>query len=387
MQADLTARRALLVEDGESRIALTAARALHAAGWTVGVAAPTGSPAGVSRAVSRRHGVPLPGDGLDGFLDAVRAAVEVGRYGVVFGVGDAELFALSLGRDRLGAVVPYPAHDVVVNTLDKSRLAAAAARAGMRTPRILLPDELDALAGPFVVKPVVNGAAGSEGPSKIPALRVPDAAAARAAARAVTQAGGTPVVQEVVEGPLSALVLLLAPDGEVLAASQQRADRMQPPGAGVSARARTVAVDEALVERAAALLRGTGWWGLAELQFVGEHDPALIDVNGRFYGSLALAVRAGLNLPDLWGRVALGATVPAGSRARPGVRYQWLEGDLRRAMSQAEGGRTRDIVTTLLHAPRSAHSTLSLRDPVPALRQGSRLAVRGLRKAIRRGGR
>lgn len=50
-------------------------------------------------------------------------------------------------------------------------------------------------------------------------------------------------------------------------------------------------LDPALVDRAEALLRRIRWDGLVELQFLTGSDgiPHLIDLNGRFYGSLALA--------------------------------------------------------------------------------------------------
>ncbi len=92
---------------------------------------------------------------------------------------------------------------------------------------------------------------------------------------------------------------------------------------GASCRAVTVPVDPDLSARAAALFRVLGWFGLAELQFlVPAAGPArLIDLNGRFYGSLALAVRAGANLPASWAALATGRDVkPATAGAGCGTR-------------------------------------------------------------------
>jgi hypothetical protein len=49
------------------------------------------------------------------------------------------------------------------------------------------------------------------------------------------------------------------------------------------------------------------------------------------------------------------------------VRYQWLEGDLRRAAVERRGGLLLDLAGTLRFAAGAVHSTLSLRDPAPAL--------------------
>lgn len=379
--------RVLLVENGESRIALSTARALHSAGWRVGVGAPVPGPAARSRSVWRRHVIPLPSDGVDAFLDAVGEAARQAGYDLVLGVGDAELFALSVGRDRLAALVPYAPHEAVLATLDKVTMESAACSSGLAVPRRLDPAALGSSPGPFVVKPSAHGAVGHRGVSKIEACRVPDAEQARLQVARIEALGAVAVVQEAVEGSLGALSLVLDRQGGLVAATQQRAERTHPPGVGVSARASTVPVDTQLLERCLTFLRSTGWWGLVELQFLGlGPDAVLIDVNGRVYGSVALAVAAGANLPDLWARTALGLPVPAGVLGRPGVGYQWLEGDLRRAVLQRDGGLLRDVGGTLLAAPGRAHSVLSLRDPVPALWTAAQLAQRGVRKAGRGAG-
>jgi predicted ATP-grasp superfamily ATP-dependent carboligase len=142
----------------------------------------------------------------------------------------------------------------------------------------------------------------------------------------------------------------------------------------------TVAVDPRLRDGAVTALREAGWWGLAELQFlVGADDqPALIDFNGRFYGSMALAAAAGLPLADLWARIALDEPGPQGLTARVGVQYQWLEGDLRRAVSGPH--RLREVARSLAAVPRSAHSVWARNDPAPAVRHLTELGRRGVRK-------
>ena len=128
--------RALIVEDGYSRGALAAARGLGAAGWIVGIASPRRvGLAPSSRWTARWHEVEPPAAGLDRFVSAVAGAVEAGGYEVVFGAGDAEVLALSAQRDRLGATVPYAAHEVVLRALDKLSLLEAAESAGLAVPR------------------------------------------------------------------------------------------------------------------------------------------------------------------------------------------------------------------------------------------------------------
>jgi hypothetical protein len=58
------------------------------------------------------------------------------------------------------------------------------------------------------------------------------------------------------------------------------------------------------------------------------------------------------------------------------VRYQWLEGDLRRAVYDDRGGRVRDVASCLRYAPGATHSIWQLRDPRPGFRLAGILAKR-----------
>ena len=128
--------------------------------------------------------------------------------------------------------------------------------------------------------------------------------------------------------------------GSVVARLQQEAEGTWPPHVGASVRARTVPVDEELAAGIDALVRELGWFGLAELQLLAPAGgrPRLIDLNGRFYGSLALALAAGVNLPAIWAALATGRPAPPVTPAALEVRYHWLEGDLRRSRREHTGG-------------------------------------------------
>ncbi len=138
----------------------------------------------------------------------------------------------------------------------------------------------------------------------------------------------------------------------------------------MSARAATVPVDPALLDRVGRLTGELPWFGLAQLQFVTPPGgkPMLIDFNGRFYGSMGLAVAAGVNLPALWAGMAAGDSVPQTvALGRPGVNYQWLEGDLRRAMSERRSGLLRDVAGALRPVRGRVGAVWSRSDPWPAV--------------------
>jgi len=126
-------------------------------------------------------------------------------------------------------------------------------------------------------------------------------------------------------------------------------------------------------------LRGLleGHEGIFQAQFAGGY---LLDLNPRVYGSMPLAVAAGANLPGIYSDLLRGSDEPAPPiRARPGVRFRWIEGDVRHL---AWAVRRREMtmgqaVEALRPRRRTAHSTESLGDPLPMLVRLRYAASRG----------
>jgi predicted ATP-grasp superfamily ATP-dependent carboligase len=317
--------------------------------------------------------VPLPEDGEEVFLQALLAALADRSYEVVFASSDADMLALAALSDRIPAAVPYPAPAVLRRAMDKLELSEAARSVGLAAPAAATSVE-DArrlvAAGPVIVKERLHG------PTHVNPLISSDPDEIDRYVREVAQ----PLVQPVVQGRLMAFTSVVDAEGRMLARVQQVAERTWPQGLGCSVRARTVPVDEELARKVGALLRELDWHGLSELQFLVPDDgePQLIDFNGRFYGSMSLAIGAGVNLPDLWARAVTGRETPEPRDAEPGVRYQWLEGDLRAAREDSRGP-VRDLVDCLRYAVGARHSISSVRDLSPL-----RYAVRAL-LAERRG--
>jgi predicted ATP-grasp superfamily ATP-dependent carboligase len=370
--------RALILDGRSARASLAAARALAADGWIVAIGAPRRDGlAAVSRSVAAFHEVPLPEAGADAFASALARAVEAGGYEVVFASSDIDVLSLSAVRGRIGAAVPHPDDAALRRGMDKRELTRAAQRVGLAVPRTVMGDD-EGLAPPVVVKERVHGdlAAGAP-PETVVAEVMVDRAAVRERVAAIRARGGEAIVQEVVRGRLVAVTVVCDRDGRIVARAQQEALRTWPGDVGTSARARTVAIDETLAAGVQRLVAELDWFGLAQVQFVAPPGdaPHLIDLNGRFYGSLALAVGAGVNLPALWARLATGREVPARSDAAAGVRYQWLEADLRQARQDRWGGSAwADALGCLRWAAGARHSIWSVRDPRPAARAAAAFA-------------
>ncbi len=352
--------RVLIVDEGRERSSVAAARALVAAGWTVGAGSVRPNLASRSRAVSQWHHVPHSDAGEDQFLRALDAVVTDHGYDVAFVVWDRGVAAVSAARDTLSFPVGYGRHDGVLLAMDKLGLQEPAQRAGLRVPRTVAAtaEAIADLSGPIVVKPASPLGAGA------PAAVWTRPADALEHAQRIERAGGRALVQEAVDGQLLAVSLVAGPEG-VVTYGQQVAELTWPRPVGITARGVSTGVGAELRRRVEALIDDLGYHGLAHLQFLvpADGEPRLIDFNTRFYGSMALAIRAGANHPDAWARIATGRPV-APAVARPGARYQWFSRDLR--ASFADEHRARELGRCMLVAPTSAHNLWSWREPALA---------------------
>ena len=223
--------------------------------------------------------------------------------------------------------------------------------------------------GPVIVKSRTHWNVGQTRPHRIEAQRFPAVDSAQAQIERLHEAGAQAVLQEPITGQLSALIGLYH-DGRLDGRVQQVTSGLWPTPNGVSTRARTVPVDEELASRAEKLLEHIGWQGLVELQFLRDEQGTahLIDLNGRFYGSMALAESARPGLVDTWALRALGQPTAPLSDGKVGVRYAWSAADLRRALVERRGGLARDVVDTLRWAAGAKHSVWALRDLAPTRR-------------------
>jgi predicted ATP-grasp superfamily ATP-dependent carboligase len=338
----------VLVSDhvgGRSRSAVAAVRALGLAGFRpVVTVAGTPSAAAASRSCAGR--LPTPPPGTPGFREAVDRFLADHSGAAVIAASDAVLVALDLPGAPL---------------VDKALLPKQAAIAGLSVPptrefasSAALLDAAGELEYPVVVKAVVKTvpteiARRVDGPGQLPAVVAP--------------LSGAIVVQPFATGTMRVVCGVLA-GGRIVAAVHQRYLRIWPAECGTSSAAITTAPDLDLEERLPQLLDGHE--GVFQVQLVGDE---VIDVNPRVYGSLPLAVAAGANLPAIACWAERGRIDRVVVRGRPGVRYRWLEGDVRRLVHDVRAGALSPWAAgrALLPHRGTAHSVESLSDPGPGL--------------------
>lgn len=109
------------------------------------------------------------------------------------------------------------------------------------------------------------------------------------------------MIQEMIVGEGTGLFTLFDHDHHLALFSHRRILE-KPPSGGVSVLSESVVLDDEMVGAARKLLSSIQWNGIAMVEFkrdVKDGRAKLMEINGRFWGSLQLAISSGVNFPAL----------------------------------------------------------------------------------------
>jgi len=266
----------------------------------------------------------------------------------LFAVSENDIALLNRYRERLGGYrIMFPSQVLMDRVLHKDRTYEAAARVGVRTPRteqITELAQLDAVAATLRYPVVLKWA----NPHEVAAALSTAGLALDKTHYCHTQqelldylrpyarASVYPLIQEYCAGyGLGQFVLMK--DGVAHFTFQHRRMHEWPPEGGFSSMCAALPQDDhaALMARSVALLRELEWEGIAMVEY--RHDPdtgesALMEINGRFWGSLPLAYHAGARFPSLMYRLSgLGQAI-APAPYRSGVRCRYMLPETKRLL-------------------------------------------------------
>ncbi|HEX6557884.1 MAG TPA: ATP-grasp domain-containing protein [Longimicrobiales bacterium] len=380
----------VLVADGEQRSALATVRSLGRAGYRVFVASHVRrSLAGDSKYVTGTVVTPKPLDDPAGFVETIRQHVIHWSVDVLLPVTDASVLALLPERDRIAAILPFPSADAFTRLCDKDAVAVEAQTLGIGVPGTTRVEsaadaaalDFTSMTFPVVLKPLrsvqlVNG-------KRVKRLVAPyrDADSLQAALRGLANEEYPVLLQERIVGPGVGVFVILH-NGELRAAFAHRRIREKPPWGGVSVLRESIALDRELLERSVALLRRFEVEGAAMVEYKIDSrtgQPSIMEINGRLWGSLQLAIDAGVDFPKLIVEAALGIQSAPALSYRRGVRSRWFWGDVDNLLLQlrardpelANGATRLKCVGDFLRAcgPGSRNEVLRFSDPLPAVRE------------------
>jgi predicted ATP-grasp superfamily ATP-dependent carboligase len=278
----------------------------------------------------------------EGFLtDVLAACAGCIEPPVLFTFSDAAFLTLARSRERFEgiAVLPLAAPESIERAFDKAASVELAESLNVPVPltRAVTSDleARDAFSAcatvPAVMKPRHSAAwKGNRGRAGTVAFAFSAEEAASIARTMHDASGEWPIMEAYVEGGEFGYECL-AKDGQIVAYSAHRRIRSMSPSGGAAVVKETIEPDARMKADAEKIIKALSWTGPAMVEFKYDESAAVyrfLEVNGRFWGSLPLAIFAGVDFPYLYYRLARGESLPAATQ-KTGVRSRHLLGDIR----------------------------------------------------------
>jgi len=330
----------ILVTDGETRPALAITRTLGSKGHRLVVGAKTQpSLAQVSRYCLERFTYPDPVINSAGFVETMVQAVRDRHIDVVLPVTEITTALIVERKAEIERYsrVPFPVSATFNVAANKVEVLALAEKLSIPIPLGVVvagpgdrPQWPEGLRFPIVIKPhrsriKVNGQWQSTF-----VTYAENEAELQAILAAKNPAEYPIVLQQRIVGPGMG-VFMCYQRGKLVAQFSHRRLREKPPSGGVSVLSESALVPLDALGYAQGLLDALRWEGVAMVEFkmdLADRTLKLMEINGRFWGSLQLAIDAGVDFPALLIQTLADAPMPLTDTYRIGVRSRWLMGDV-----------------------------------------------------------
>lgn len=339
----MTVGLTVIVTDGEQRSALATVRSLGKAGHYVYVCASRSNTiAGSSRYCAGQVTVADSLRDPEDFVSDLVRLTQNKKADMLIPVTEASLLAVLPRRARFGCVVPFPTADAFERICDKREVLEKAGLHGLPVPAqidIASATErtrLDQLLNfPLVLKPSRSVSGPEGGRARAGVAYASDRTELLAAFDSFPPAAYPILVQQRITGAGFGISVLLW-DGELRAAFAHRRIREKPPSGGVSVLRESIPLDTDLLSKSIDLLRDFNWQGVGMVEFKLDDKsgtPYLMEINGRLWGSLQLAIDAGVDFPNLLVESAIGKKVTPVIAYKIGVKTRWEWGDVDQLLS------------------------------------------------------
>jgi predicted ATP-grasp superfamily ATP-dependent carboligase len=382
-----------IVLDGNENQAVAATRSLRRAGHDVSVGAHTAwSKAGWSRAAGSTFVYTAPQEDAAAFVACIAEEARRVEGTLVLPMTERTTLPLSAARATLhaaGARIVLPSHETLLRAFDKQQTTRLAESLGVVVPQTALvetEEQARAFAAsnttryPVVLKPRTSEEMKIDG--SVSATGAPayarDAREFIEAYGRMRERASSVLAQEFVEGAGVGYFALMREGSLRAEFAHRRLRDVRPTGSG-SALRESARPDERVRAASLKILNALGWHGVAMVEFRVRADgtPVFLEVNGRFWNSLALAIHAGVDFPSMLAEMAERGDVGQATDYKTGVRCRWLLGDFRHLVEVWRGApagytgafpkRWPTLLNFLTPARGTFHDNFNLRDPAPEL--------------------
>lgn len=336
-----------IILDGQLKSALATVRSLGKKGITVSVGAERATGMALHSIYATHTFVyPSPYTDQSAFIDAViQETVRIGGKPLVYAFSDATFLSLYTHRTQLSEFVTleFPDEKAIDIAFDKAATYSLAHVSGIPTITTYTPETVEemvrlseSLQYPVVIKTrrsvTWNNGGGVFGSASFIQHKE---SLQKKFTELKEKLGESPLVQEVLYGEEYGVEMLVQ-KGKVYAQVVHHRLRSLSPTGGASVLKEIV--DEGdlrymLVTYAEKLVQKLAWTGPIMVEFKVDSDsrePKLMEINGRFWGSLPLSIAAGVDMPYLYYRsVCMGGDISSLVTDQAGVVTRHFLGDLR----------------------------------------------------------
>ena len=381
-------RYRVLVLDADMVPALTVSRSLAQRGCHVYLAGHVERPlASRSNAIDTYYQYPDPLQSTNLFVEWLLAHVESKEYDLVVPVTERVVVPLSRNIEKFSRVkIALPSRESLEVALDKSRTLALAKKVGVPYPHSVTVSTVEQLSTaaatlkfPVVIKPSRSIAVAAAGSSQLQVSYAFDFSELESGCEHALKFGPV-ILQEYFAGD-GVGIELIAKQGEIVYSFQHLRLHEVPLTGGGSSLRKSVPVMSDLLEASRKLISALRWNGVAMVEF--KHNPnsdefCLMEINGRFWGSLPLAAAAGADFPamlfDLEVKGEIGVYPPYRDNVYCRLLSRdmhWYEAILRsdadtRIVNVPGAAQVLKGLGLFLH-PRHRYDVQSLGDPLPGL--------------------
>lgn len=330
----------ILITDGDNRASLAIVRSLGRLGHTIIVCDKhLPSLASVSHYCSDKFTYPDPVTKPQEFVNAIVKYISENKVDVVLPVADVTTLLLAKNRQLLPVSCHFPFADfeTISRAADKDYIMKLAESLKVPVPKTFelssksqistLPDSLSY---PVVLKPARSRIKTEDG-WHFTSVSYADSHADLIDTLENKDEYEFPILlQERIYGP-GIGIFMCCNHGEIIATFSHRRLREKPPSGGVSVLRESIKIDPSGYKYAEKLLKELNWHGVAMVEFkldCNDNQPKLMEINGRFWGSLQLAIDAGVDFPALLISTVEPDNIQAVLSYKIGVKSRWFWGDV-----------------------------------------------------------
>lgn len=332
-----------LVFDGQLQSSLAIVRSLGEKGIAIycGAERKTGL-ALHSKYTTKSFVYPSPLKSKSNFLNFVENFVKENfsaeNPAIIYAQSDSTFLPLSESLERLSPFVKMiiPEKNAIDIAFDKSKVLKIAEDEGIPIPKTFfvpkneLQDIVNKISFPVIVKPASSAVwQNDHGVFDSAHVARNQFELQRKWQDLYDVFGDSPLIQEYIVGEEYG-IFFLCDHGEIKAEFAHKRIRSISPSGGASCLRKSISMPKDMHDFSVKLLQKIGWHGVAMVEFKRDDRdtvPKLMEINGRFWGSLPLALFSGVDFPFLLYSMSEAKSIPIQSAYKIGIQSRHFLAD------------------------------------------------------------